>query len=367
MLRESGSRLPVEVWSKDEADESAEWCAELVKEGMVCRRLADYLDPEQLRHPYQWKVFTMMFASFEEMLFLDADSIPVRNPDGVFDAAVYRDNGVLLWRDYWKHSGSPWLPYLIGINSTKKSDELVKEESIESGQMYWNKKTHWKSLLLAAYYNFYGPEFWYTVFNNGWAGWGDKDTFAMACKATGEGYFQIPHALVTGFVSNSSHGIAMIQADPTVASEHAPMFFHANIIKWGIKEFMCTENCRQPDDGRVGRQYRIDDDSDIKDQLSQHRRVYSVSSLFERGIDPEPLMWKVLERVACRSSRGDAHLCKNTREHAEKTFGYRFLDECVDECGKRQRDCVRGPWYAPSRAKPKPETWTKDTEYEDSF
>jgi alpha 1,2-mannosyltransferase len=144
MLRETGSRLPVEVWSKDHSEENDEWCNELQQEGMACRRLADYMDMNDLKHPYQWKVFTLLYSTFEEILFLDADSIPVKNPDFVFDSQVYKENGVILWPDYWKHTGSPWLPYLIGINETKSSDMIVPEMSVESGQIYWNKKSHWK-------------------------------------------------------------------------------------------------------------------------------------------------------------------------------------------------------------------------------
>lgn len=142
MLRASGSKLPVEVWLNDDGDEA--WCNELPPEGMVCRRLTDYMSLDDLPHPYQWKVFTMLYSTFEDILFLDADLIPVKNPDFLFDSTVYKNHGVILWPDYWKHTGSPLLPYLIGINSTRQSDILASETSIESGQLVWNKKTHWK-------------------------------------------------------------------------------------------------------------------------------------------------------------------------------------------------------------------------------
>ena len=45
----------------------------------------------------------------------------------------------------------------------------------------------------------------------------------------------------------------------------------------------------------------------------------------EFGIDPEPLMWKTLEHTACRSAVwGKDQLCKQTRQHMEKTFGFKF-------------------------------------------
>ena len=143
MLREVGSRLPVEVWVKDRSEENKNWCDEIAKEGMVCRRLSDYMDLSAVPLPYQWKAFVMLFSSFEEILFLDADSIPIKNPDAVFESKVYHDTGAVLWPDYWKHTGSPWLPYAIGI-SDGASEMLQDERSVESGQIVWNKHRHWK-------------------------------------------------------------------------------------------------------------------------------------------------------------------------------------------------------------------------------
>ena len=143
MLREVGSTLPVEVWMKDRTEEKEGWCAELEKEGMVCRRLSDYMDLSTLPVPYQWKVFVMLFSSFEELIFLDADNMPIKNPDGIFESKVYRDTGAILWPDYWKHTGTPWLPFVIGI-SDEASEMLQEERSVESGQLVWDKRRHWK-------------------------------------------------------------------------------------------------------------------------------------------------------------------------------------------------------------------------------
>ena len=143
MIREMGSMLPVEVWMKDKSEEKKGWCAELEREGMACRMLADYMDTAALSNPYQLKVFTIFFSSFEEVLFLDADNMPMKNPDSIFHAVEYRKWGAVLWPDYWPHSGSPWLPYILGI-SDERSEVLKGEISAESGQILWNKRTHWK-------------------------------------------------------------------------------------------------------------------------------------------------------------------------------------------------------------------------------
>ena len=143
MLREVGSQLPVEVWMKNSTEEKAGWCAELQEQGMVCRKLEDYLDMSVLPHPYQWKIFTMLFSSFQEILFLDADNIPLRNPDYLFESEVYKKNGAILWPDYWTHTGSPLLPYVMAVTD-EASDKFQGEQTVESGQMVWNKRIHWR-------------------------------------------------------------------------------------------------------------------------------------------------------------------------------------------------------------------------------
>lgn len=145
MLREIGCTLPVEVWMKDKKEEKSGWCQELRKEGMVCRRLSDYMDVSKMEHGYQLKILSILFSSFEQVLFLDGDNVPVRNPNGVFDSKSFTDTGVVLWSDYWRHSGALVLPYILGL-SDGPSEVLIQEKNktVESGQLMWDKKRHWK-------------------------------------------------------------------------------------------------------------------------------------------------------------------------------------------------------------------------------
>ena len=143
MIRQTGSTLPVEVWMKDRSEARKGWCNEIRKDGMECRFLADYINMSDLKHPYQWKPFTMLLSSFEELLFLDADDMPMKNPDRVFDSAGYTEHGATLWPDYWHNTNSVWLPYIVGIED-EYSENLWTDRSVESGQMVWDKRRHWK-------------------------------------------------------------------------------------------------------------------------------------------------------------------------------------------------------------------------------
>ena len=144
MIRLLGSRLPVEVWMLDRIEEKDGWCDELVPQGLVCRFISDYLsDMSAFSHHYQLKIPAIMLSSFAEVLYLDSDSIPVVNPDHVFDAPAYARTGAVLWPDYWKATESPFTPY-ITRRSLRKSTTIPNFQTVDSGQMLWNKERHWK-------------------------------------------------------------------------------------------------------------------------------------------------------------------------------------------------------------------------------
>ncbi|KAL8922732.1 MAG: hypothetical protein Q9208_005045 [Pyrenodesmia sp. 3 TL-2023] len=322
MLREIGSKLPIEVWVKDQSEEREEWCAELAKEGVACRRLSDYMDTDLLEHGYQLKISAILFSSFEQILFLDADNVPVVNPDVIFTSTSFTDTGVVMWPDYWKHTGAPYLPYIVGL-SDGPSELLREDQTAESGQLVWDKRRHWKSLCLAAYYNYYGPQHYYTMISQGWAGWGDKDTFLLALRSLRQEYYMVPHKLKTLFINGTDAGIGMLQADPSKPNNYEPMFLHSNIIKWSIRGFLCIGCATQAIDP-VKVSALENPKSPINWHLKEHRRIFSLTDMQNMNIDPEPSIWRSFEHVACRSYWQDEGLCNRTREHMEQTFGFQF-------------------------------------------
>ncbi|KAL9615374.1 MAG: hypothetical protein Q9167_000202 [Letrouitia subvulpina] len=234
MLREVGSKLPIEVWVKDKSEEREGWCTELAKEGTVCRRLSDYMD----------------------LLFLDADNVPIKNPDFAFQSKAFTGSGVVLWPDYWKHTGSPMLPYVVGL-SNGASEMLRNDQTAESGQLMWDKKRHW------------------------------KDTFTVALRSLRQNYSMVPHPLKTLFVNGTSHGIGMLQADPANQIKYEPMFLHSNIIKWSIHEFMCV-NCSSSSSDPVALSAIENPESAINPHLKDHHRIFKTEDMQSMAIDPEP-------------------------------------------------------------------------------
>jgi alpha 1,2-mannosyltransferase len=54
-----------------------------------------------------------------------------------------------------------------------------------------SKRKHSLSLLLALYYNFYGPRFYYKLLCQMAAGEGDKETWLAAVTALNKTYYQV--------------------------------------------------------------------------------------------------------------------------------------------------------------------------------
>ena len=180
-----------------------------------------------------------------------------------------------------------------------------------------------QSLCLAAYYNYYGPQHYYTLISQGWAGWGDKDTFPIALRAMNEDFYMVPHQLRTLFVNGTTVGVGMLQADPTNLNTYSPMFLHSNMIKWSIRNFLCI-GCALHQEDPVPMSFLEKPDSPINTHLKEHSRIFKLEEMHFMGIDPEPLIWKSMEHTACRSVWKDDGLCSRTRVHMAETFGNRF-------------------------------------------
>ncbi|KAL8715466.1 MAG: hypothetical protein Q9220_000800 [cf. Caloplaca sp. 1 TL-2023] len=340
MLRLVGSRLPVEVWMIDRIETKGGWCDELALQGMTCRFLSDYMqDMSAYSLHYQLKAPIMLLSSFAEVLFLDSDSIPVFNPDHIFHVLSYVETGVILWPDYWKATESPYTPFITG-RSFERATTVPQIQTVDSGQMLWNKQQQWKkALCLSAYYNYWGPSYFYTLFTQGGPGWGDKDTFPTALRALSANWTMVLHPLQTQFYDNGighrrGSGIAMMQADPANATHFCPLFLHSNLIKFSIRRQMCDECIEDPSALSAEQRRRseevtfkgsiIDRRSEMWEQLNFGQRIFATKigdGLNDMGkLDTEKDIWRVMERVGCSGTFSDEKICRRIRRHLDMTF-----------------------------------------------
>lgn len=248
-LRNTGSKLPIEVVIPQSYDYEYELCEKVLpKLNAKCILLYELYPKMENISGYQYKILSLFASSFERILFLDSDNIPVANPDIIFDSDLFKSKNLILWPDFWKRVTHPKFyeigNYKIGkervryVNDkvtpievyTNESDDLnidiplhdihgtIPDSSTESGQLIINKKTHFKALLLSFYYNSYGPRQYYPLFSQGRAGEGDKETFAAGAIFFGLPFYQVNQQVnVIGHSHNNEYrGVGMIQFDPII-------------------------------------------------------------------------------------------------------------------------------------------------------
>ena len=213
LLRHLGCALPIEVWHLGVAEISAEMRALLAEHGVVC---VDGLAVRR-RHPvrrlggWELKCFALLHCAFAEVLLLDADNCPVRDPSFLFAAPEYKKTGAVFWPDYKGFARGQAVWEASGIS-------YRDEPEFESGQILVNKARCWRALHIAMHLNEHS-DWWYRLIH------GDKDTFHLAWRKIGQPY-AMPDAAPLALEST------ILQHD--FAGER--LFQHRNFAKWKLEQ-----------------------------------------------------------------------------------------------------------------------------------
>ena len=213
VLRHLGCGLPVEVWHLGEAEMPAAMRELFAELGCVCVDGAVVRRTHPVRRLAGWelKCFAVMHSAFAEVLLLDADNCPVRDPAFLFEELPYRETGAVFWPDYTRLAESRAVWAASGI-------AYRDEPEFESGQMVVDKRRCWRALHVAMHLNEYS-DWWYRLVH------GDKETFHLAWRKVGQEY------------AMPSRGVepldcTMLQFD--FAGER--LFQHRNFAKWKLGE-----------------------------------------------------------------------------------------------------------------------------------
>ncbi|CAI7654047.1 unnamed protein product [Penicillium glandicola] len=330
MLRQTGSTLPVEVFLSDE-DEYEPYICDVVLPPLNarCVVLSHILiaAPVQIQK-YQYKPFAMLFSSFEEILFLDADAFPLEKPEHLFSTEPFLSKGMLTWPDFWASSVSPFF-YDIANYPPPPMD---LHQSTESGEVLLSKRSHLRSLLLATYYNYHGPTHYYPLLSQGAAGEGDKETFIAAATAMNESFYQVSESICAlGHETYSGlAGSAMAQFNPMqdfaltsrglwrVKGDDAPapgvFFIHANFPKFNPATIFEPHevNAAFTDEGAYTRAWTLPVD---------------VVRGFNSKVDVEKVFWQEILWTACeledkfRSWVAYEGICDAVKSYSHAVFG----------------------------------------------
>ena len=332
MLRQTGSDLPVEAFLANWDEYEPELCETVLPSmNAKCFVLTDFMDPSddgdsiEPGH-YQLKSLALLFSSFQHVLYLDSDSIPLVDPSKeLFGEEPYRSTGLVGFPDFWVGSESPTFYRIAGMDDFP--DNLPAASS-EAGQLLVNKKQHLKALLLAAYYNIYGPDWYYPLLSQGALGQGDKCTFETAAVVLGQPWYRVKtpvKAVGRGTSDGRWRGSGMVQFLPmddikrygfdkffaANSSVHVrPAFLHANTPKMNAGHLVDEGDLEDADTGLHLRLW-----GDVKTQVD----------IF--GLDLEMLTWRKLVEVGCELSgaidewKHRLGVCNRLKHHFDLVFG----------------------------------------------
>lgn len=181
---------------------------------------------------------------------------------------------------------------------------MTSRASTESGQLLVSKRKHASTLLMAAYYNFYGPGYYYELLSQGGPGAGDKETFMAGAEAVRAPFHQVskPVDTVGYYDEGQYHGVAMLQYGPTndADSEEAnveaqpkpvPFAMHHNYPKPDPLILFAPEDPQGHGNGAA-----------VSSATGLNHRLWGSKELTQErfgGRDVERDMWDEIYYVAC--------------------------------------------------------------------
>ena len=179
------TKLPIQVWhlGHNEMSEAMRLMLEEVDVEVVNAETVRHRFPAKIEGGWPLKPYAIAHSRFREVIFLDADTVPLTDPANVFEWDLYRGSGLLLWPDVidLRRHNPIWTS--LGL-------EPRNCMSVDSGVIAIDKARGWALLDLAILLN----EHWrdsYRYLH------GDKDTFLIAALLTGASQPVIEHRPLT--------------------------------------------------------------------------------------------------------------------------------------------------------------------------
>ncbi|EYE90738.1 alpha-mannosyltransferase [Aspergillus ruber CBS 135680] len=339
VLRRTGCQLPVELFVKNSTEYEPYICETVLPAlNAKCIVLSETmtLSPDPTKNTtvtiehFQIKSFALLFSSFDNTIWLDADNLPLHNPTPLLSSKPFTSTGLLTWPDFWASTISPTY-----FNISQQPDFPTNARaSTEAGMLLVSKRTHFSTLLLATYYNYYGPSHYYTLLSQGAPGEGDKDTFLPAASALGNPFHAVsepvadlgrPHHPNDEDADDDIVGSAMLQADPIEDYELTRRGI------WRVK----GDSVAEPPRGFFVHAYNPEFNPGVEllgekthDRDGNATRVYTgpKRALRRIGYDAERGFWEEVRKVTCglegvfESWKNKESLCEGVKRHWEDVF-----------------------------------------------
>lgn len=226
-IRATGSTMPIELFIATGDEYEKDFCEKLLPKynarcNLFDKRLIQDLKTKFNIGGFQYKMLALLTSKFENVIYLDSDNFPVKNPEYILDSELYKETGLIIWPDAWARTTNPKFYEIAGVNvkenkirysnyDKKHSDTgevkplsdydftnswfhdfegTLPDPTSEAGMLIVNKTKHVRTLLLCLYYNVFGPNHYYPLMTQGSAGEGDKETFIAAAHVLNEPWYQ---------------------------------------------------------------------------------------------------------------------------------------------------------------------------------
>lgn len=165
LLRSYGSTLPAEIFHFSTETPANEHLDTLKSLHAVVRTVdgVDKAESQSRTKSFHIKGAALVQSSFDELLYLDSDSLPTENVESLFETKGFKELGAMFWSDYWKDSPENAIWRILGV-------QCRDEWTMESGQILIDKRRHLDALLLVEHMLQDWP-FWFKISD------GDKDLF----------------------------------------------------------------------------------------------------------------------------------------------------------------------------------------------
>ena len=205
------TNLPIQVWhlGRQELSEAMQLLLEEQAVEVVDAETVLHRYPATIAGPWPLKPYAIANSRFREVIFLDADTVPLADPATIFDFELYRDYGLLFWPDIIDLRSKNPIWGMLGL-------EPRACVSFDSGVLAIDKARGWQVLDMTLVLNEHWRESYKYLH-------GDKDTFLLSAILTGAAYGRVQHRpfMVDG---------DLIQRDPS----GDPLVHHRNGSKWKL-------------------------------------------------------------------------------------------------------------------------------------
>ncbi|KAG7381630.1 hypothetical protein PHYPSEUDO_005788 [Phytophthora pseudosyringae] len=213
LLRGYGCKLPIEMWFLE-----SEMGAAPVDDSRVLQSLVNGFGPVTLRGitdtlvvGFTSKVYALAHSGLDQILFLDADNAPVKDPTYLFDTPEFLETGTVFWPDFWTPANT-----IFNIKAESLIWELVGTPFVdmfeqESGQLLIDRRLVAVALYVAQFLAMREPRHLERLRLL----YGDKDLFRLAWLKTNTPFHMIrtPPAAAGMVRAEQYCGMTMVQHD----------------------------------------------------------------------------------------------------------------------------------------------------------